>query len=87
MKAPEVEPGYEVFLKFRKNETENERPPPKSELIQSFNDFFRFKNRYRKSVNSTQAFGALRVFKHLLDATGKFENLSRANLVEAGKLC
>ena len=68
VKEPEMEPGYLKLLEFRNSETENVRPPPIPDLIRGFRDFFGYKNHFKKRVNSTQAFCALRLFLRLRQA-------------------
>ncbi|KAK3945955.1 complex I intermediate-associated protein 84, mitochondrial [Diplogelasinospora grovesii] len=73
LKEPELEPGYDTLLKFRSMETENARPPPRDELLQGFRQFFKYKKRYHKTLNTTQAFLATRLLRHLVETTPNFE--------------
>ncbi|OAA61865.1 calpain-like protein [Niveomyces insectorum RCEF 264] len=61
LKAQQVEPGYDVLLRFRASVAEDTRRPPRAELLQAFRDFFGYKLQYGKRVNATQAewFGRL----------------------------
>ena len=63
LKDLETEPGYETFLQFRANENDNIRPPPRSELVQAWRNFFGHKSKYGRKVNSTQALCAHRVLQ------------------------
>lgn len=67
LKEPELDPGYDVLLKYRSMETDNVRPPPREELIGGFRRFFRYKRRTDKAINTTQAFLAVRMLRHLLE--------------------
>ncbi|KAK0614139.1 hypothetical protein B0T14DRAFT_437805 [Immersiella caudata] len=67
LKEPEIEPGYDVLLKFRAMETENARPPPREELVHGLAQFFRHKRKSHVPITETQAFLATRVLRHLVD--------------------
>lgn len=68
LKEPDVEPGYDVLLRFRGLEMENARPPPRNELLRGWRLFLRHKQRRAKVMNPTQAFLVLRLLRHLLAA-------------------
>ncbi|KAI8633795.1 pentatricopeptide repeat domain-containing protein [Xylariaceae sp. FL1651] len=65
LKSIEVEPGYETLLTYRAAENDNLRPPPVPELVKAWLDFFAYKAKYDRVVNSTQALCAHRVFQYL----------------------
>ncbi|KAI1258628.1 pentatricopeptide repeat domain-containing protein [Xylariaceae sp. FL1019] len=65
LKQIEAEPGYETLLTFRAAESDNLRPPPTDDLLHAWRLFFAYKAKHARTVNSTQAFCALRVFFHL----------------------
>ncbi|KAI0141703.1 pentatricopeptide repeat domain-containing protein [Xylariaceae sp. FL1272] len=65
LKQIEAEPGYETLLTFRAAESDNLRPPPIDDLLHAWRLFFAYKAKHARTVNSTQAFCALRVFLHL----------------------
>jgi len=69
LKEPEVEPGYVTLLKFRSLEVDGVRLPPRDELLQGFRTFFDYKLRYRRPLNATQAFLAVRLLRHLAEDT------------------
>jgi hypothetical protein len=50
------------------------------ELLQGFREFFTYKSRYRRSVNPTQAFCALRLYLHLIKTPGGGEGLTLQDL-------
>ncbi|KAM7208703.1 complex I intermediate-associated protein 84, mitochondrial [Naviculisporaceae sp. PSN 640] len=75
LKEPELEPGYDVLLKFRSDETENERPLPRRKLIKGLKDFLTHKKNYHKSLNSTQAFLVGRLVRHLLETEAPSDEL------------
>jgi len=75
LKEPELDPGYDVLLKFRGMETENARPPPRDELVRGLTHFVRYKRRSNKSMNPTQAFLTTRLLRHLLDSAPEGDGL------------
>ncbi|KAI0456964.1 complex I intermediate-associated protein [Xylaria acuta] len=66
LKEVEAEPGYETLLTYRAAENDNLRPPPISDLVKAWRDFFTYKARYNRVVNSTQALCAHRVLEYLV---------------------
>ncbi|RKU46641.1 hypothetical protein DL546_007809 [Coniochaeta pulveracea] len=50
------------------------RPPPRTELIQGWRTFFDHKLKHNKTVNSSQAFVALRLLRHLVETRGQDED-------------
>ncbi|KAK4669313.1 uncharacterized protein QC763_201840 [Podospora pseudopauciseta] len=92
LKAPDVPPGYETLLQFRALEVEDARPPEREGLVAGFKEFF---NHMRKrggaakigrrvsvpgSINSTQAFLAVRLLRHLLSTEGGGDSFTFADL-------
>ncbi|KAI1344821.1 pentatricopeptide repeat domain-containing protein [Xylariaceae sp. FL0016] len=65
LKAVEAEPGYETLLIYRSSEVNKTRPPPTSELVQAWRAFFGYKERYRRVVNSSQAYCAQKALEYL----------------------
>lgn len=65
LKAPDVEPGYEVLLQYGSHEMENLRPPPREELLKGFREFFKYKRFNGRPVNSFQIQAAQKVFQYL----------------------
>ncbi|OTA89206.1 hypothetical protein M434DRAFT_398720 [Hypoxylon sp. CO27-5] len=65
LKELDAEPGYETLLQFRAAEIDSIRPPPVAELIKAWREFFEYKTRHGRVVNSTQALCAHRVLLHL----------------------
>ncbi|KAH9906760.1 complex I intermediate-associated protein [Xylariomycetidae sp. FL2044] len=55
LKEVELEPGYETLLKSRAAVLDSIRPPPPAELLEAWREFFAFKNRHRRGLNSVQA--------------------------------
>lgn len=80
LKDLETEPGYETFLQFRANENDNIRPPPRSELVQAWRNFFGHKSKYGRKVNSTQALCAHRVLQYLCQPNRGPAQLSEEDL-------
>jgi hypothetical protein len=84
LKEPDLEPGYDVLLRFRSLETENARPPTRDELLKGWRRFIQYKKRYHKVMNPTQAFLAFRLLRHLLatepEIEGQGEDLSFEDL-------
>ncbi|KAI1355210.1 complex I intermediate-associated protein [Xylaria sp. FL0043] len=66
LKDVEAEPGYETLLTYRAAENDNLRPPPMSELAKAWRDFFSFKEKHNRRVNSTQALCAHRVLEYFI---------------------
>ncbi|KAM7213050.1 complex I intermediate-associated protein 84, mitochondrial [Rhypophila decipiens] len=77
LKEPELEPGYDVLLKFRSDETENERLQSQAALLKGLREFLEHKKRYHKFLNSTQAFLTSRLVRHLLETEAPPEELSK----------
>ncbi|KAK0638711.1 hypothetical protein B0T16DRAFT_229744 [Cercophora newfieldiana] len=68
LKEPDLDPGYDVLLKFRGMETENARPPPRDELIKGLRRFLEHRKRTtRQPLNSTHAFLITRLVRHLVE--------------------
>ncbi|KAI1814180.1 pentatricopeptide repeat domain-containing protein [Poronia punctata] len=65
LKEIEAEPGYETLLTYRAAQNNNLRPPPLSDLSKAWRDFFGYKFKHRRVVNSTQAACAQGVLNHL----------------------
>ncbi|KAI0179314.1 complex I intermediate-associated protein [Hypoxylon sp. FL1284] len=65
LKEIDAEPGYETLLQYRAAENDSLRPPPQAELIKAWREFFAYKTRHGRTVNSTQATCAHRVLLHL----------------------
>ena len=80
LKEPELDPGYVTLLQFRTREGDRTRLPPRNELLQGWRDFFRFKVKHGRSVNSTQAMCALHLFRHLLATNTEHGDLTLADL-------
>ncbi|KAK8020488.1 hypothetical protein PG990_005626 [Apiospora arundinis] len=82
LKAPDVEPGYEILLQYGSHDKENLRPPPREELLKGFREFFKYKRFNGRSVNSFQIQAAHKVFQYLLipSTSEKGGDLSVADL-------
>ncbi|KAI1501896.1 complex I intermediate-associated protein [Biscogniauxia marginata] len=65
LKEIETEPGYETLLRCNAAVNDNVRPPPTSEVVKAWRDFFRYKSWYGRVVNATQADCALQVLQYL----------------------
>lgn len=68
MKLPHFDPGYNVLLQYRKSEVEQERPPPRDQLVTAFKKLTKFKVDTHKPLNPNQAF-LLRTVLHYLMVT------------------
>ncbi|KAI0538157.1 complex I intermediate-associated protein [Xylaria digitata] len=55
LKQIEAEPGYETLLTYRAAENDSLRPPPISDLVKAWGEFFAYKAKHKRAVNSTQA--------------------------------
>ncbi|KAI0407637.1 complex I intermediate-associated protein [Xylaria palmicola] len=66
LKEIEAEPGYETLLTYRAAENDNLRPPPIPDLVKAWRDFFAYKAKYHRVVNSTQALCAHRVLEYFV---------------------
>ncbi|KAI3342180.1 complex I intermediate-associated protein [Ustulina deusta] len=66
LKELEAEPGYEVLLTYRAAENDSLRPPPISDLVKAWRDFFSYKARHNRVVNSTQALCAHGVLEYFV---------------------
>ncbi|KAI0479613.1 complex I intermediate-associated protein [Xylaria cf. heliscus] len=66
LKDVEAEPGYETLLTYGAAENDNLRPPPISDLVRAWREFFTYKARHNRVVNSTQAECAHRVLEYFL---------------------
>ncbi|KAI1133422.1 complex I intermediate-associated protein [Nemania abortiva] len=64
LKEIETEPGYETLLAYGAADNDNLRPPPVADLVKAWRDFFTYKARYKRVVNSTQADCAHRVLEY-----------------------
>ncbi|KAI1425724.1 complex I intermediate-associated protein [Xylaria sp. FL1777] len=62
----DAEPGYETLLTYRAAENRSIRPPPIADLVKAWQDFFAYKARYNRAVNSTQAHCADRVLQYFI---------------------
>ncbi|KAL2148711.1 hypothetical protein VTH82DRAFT_1858 [Thermothelomyces myriococcoides] len=87
LKEPEIEPGYDVLLRYRSIEAENERPPERDELLKGWRQFIQYKRKsHPRPLNSTQAFLAYRLLLHLIEtgpeagADGQGDDFSFADL-------
>ncbi|KAI0006559.1 complex I intermediate-associated protein [Xylariaceae sp. FL0662B] len=65
LKEIDTVPGYGTMLRFRAAENHSIRPPSPAELVKAWRQFFGYKSRYGRPVNSTQAMCAHRVLLHL----------------------
>ncbi|KAJ8107197.1 hypothetical protein ONZ43_g6810 [Nemania bipapillata] len=65
LKDLEAEPGYETLLTYRAAENNRLRPPSVPDLVNAWRDFFGYKAKHDRVVNSTQAFCAHRVLAYL----------------------
>ncbi|KAI2467534.1 complex I intermediate-associated protein [Annulohypoxylon bovei var. microspora] len=69
LKQLETEPGYAILLRYHASENigvqDSRRPPAPDELIKAWREFFAYKTKYGRVVNSTQALSAHRVLLHL----------------------
>ncbi|KAL2264839.1 hypothetical protein VTJ83DRAFT_7349 [Remersonia thermophila] len=67
LKEPEIEPGYDVLLAYRKVEVESARPAPRSELVRGWRQFIQHKRKDElRPFNSTQALLVVGLLRHLL---------------------
>ncbi|KXJ90908.1 pentatricopeptide repeat domain-containing protein [Microdochium bolleyi] len=76
LKDVEAEPGYETLLRLLANREEDIRLPPRADLLQAWREFFAFKTQHNRTINSTQAYCALEVLRHLedeIDSSGSSE--------------
>ncbi|KAI0858127.1 complex I intermediate-associated protein [Xylaria cubensis] len=76
LKDIEAEPGYETLLTYRAAENDNLRPPPISDLVKAWRDFFTYKAKHNRVVNSTQALCAHRVLEYFVQP----DNVGSASL-------
>ncbi|KAI1462646.1 complex I intermediate-associated protein [Annulohypoxylon moriforme] len=89
LKQLETEPGYATLLRFHASEnigvTDSRRPPTADELVQAWREFFAYKIRHGRAVNSTQALSAHRVLLHLSSssASSRATRLSEDDLRDA----
>ncbi|KAI0842557.1 complex I intermediate-associated protein [Hypoxylon sp. FL0890] len=65
LKELDTEPGYETLLQYYAAERDKVRPPPPAELVKAWREFFAYKTRHGRVVNSSQALCAHRVLLHL----------------------
>ncbi|KAI1636989.1 complex I intermediate-associated protein [Biscogniauxia mediterranea] len=70
LKEVESEPGYETFLRYSAAARNHTRPPLVSELVAAWREFFGYKAKNGRVVNSTQADCALRVLLYLHRSEG-----------------
>ncbi|CCC10115.1 hypothetical protein SMACR_02694 [Sordaria macrospora] len=68
VKLPHFDPGYNVLLQYRRSEVEQERPPPRDQLVTAFRKLTKFKADTNKPLNPNQAF-LLRTVLHYLMVT------------------
>lgn len=66
LKDIEAEPGYETLLTYRAAQNDNLRLPPVPDLVKAWRDFFGYKAKYNRVVNSTQALCAHQVLEYLV---------------------
>ncbi|KAI8953518.1 complex I intermediate-associated protein [Xylaria longipes] len=66
LKEIEAEPGYETLLSYRAADNDDLRPPPISDLVKAWQDFFTYKSKYNRVVNSTQALCAQSVLEYFV---------------------
>ncbi|ROV89014.1 hypothetical protein VSDG_08729 [Cytospora chrysosperma] len=59
------EPGFGAFVEFHARSVEGTKLPPIDELVHAFRRFFDFKILRKKPLNTTQAFCATQVLKHI----------------------
>ncbi|KAF2973385.1 hypothetical protein GQX73_g189 [Xylaria multiplex] len=64
LKQIEAEPGYETLLTYRAAENDSLRPPPISDLVKAWREFFAYKAKHKRAVNSTQAVCAQAVLEY-----------------------
>ncbi|RWA11073.1 hypothetical protein EKO27_g4015 [Xylaria grammica] len=74
VKNIEAEPGYEALLTYRFAHSKNLRPPPIPDLVKAWRDFFGYKARHNRVVNSLQALCAHEVLNYLI-GPDKADNL------------
>jgi hypothetical protein len=67
IKKPEYEPGYVEIQTWRNRLKQNHRPPPRDELVQSYQSFFVYKMSFNVTVNTTQARLGRDLTRYLLD--------------------
>ncbi|KAI0885454.1 complex I intermediate-associated protein [Annulohypoxylon maeteangense] len=89
LKQLETEPGYATLLRFHASENigvqDSRRPPTPDELVTAWREFFAYKTRHRRAVNSTQALSAHRVLLHLSSSSANSRSalLSKSDLRNA----
>ncbi|KAI0202067.1 complex I intermediate-associated protein [Astrocystis sublimbata] len=66
LKEIEAEPGYEQLLSYQVAQNDYLRPPSIPDLVKAWRDFFGYKSKHNRVVNSTQALCALRVLEYLV---------------------
>lgn len=66
LKEIEAEPGYETLLTYRAYKNDKVRLPPVEDLVKAWQDFFNYKAKHNRVVNSTQALCAYEVLKHFV---------------------
>lgn len=66
LKPLEAEPGYETLLTYRAAENNSLRPPPIPDLVKAWRQFFTYKAKYNRVVNSTQAICAHGVLEYFI---------------------
>ncbi|KAL0465531.1 complex I intermediate-associated protein CIA84 [Neurospora intermedia] len=66
VKLPHFDPGYNVLLQYRKSEVEQERPPPRDQLVTAFKKLTKFKADTNRPLNPNQAFLLRTVLHYLL---------------------
>lgn len=66
VKLPHFDPGYNVLLQYRRSEVEQERPPPRDQLVTAFKRLTKFKVDAQKPLNPNQAFLLRTVLNYLM---------------------
>ncbi|KAI0394096.1 pentatricopeptide repeat domain-containing protein [Xylariaceae sp. FL0594] len=76
LKQIETEPGYETLLTYRAASNDDLRPPPIPDLVKAWREFFAYKTKHQRVVNSTQSLCAQGVLEYLC----RPENVDEAGL-------
>ncbi|KAI0440210.1 complex I intermediate-associated protein [Xylaria telfairii] len=66
LKDIEAEPGYETLLTYQAAKNDELRLPPLADLEKAWRDFFTYKAKYNRVVNSTQAMCAYSVLEYFV---------------------
>lgn len=67
------EPGFGTFVEFHARSVEGTKLPPSDELVHAFRRFFDFKILRKKPLNTTQAFCATLLLRHLQNTEDGFK--------------